>query len=299
MARELRKLWFLSWLLIALLGVSVRIVSADVPDTLNIDAGCVIPASGPWPPCATGEQPSSTSSTNQNGCLIPASGPWPPCATQNNQSSSTPINNQSGCVIPSSGPWPPCARNGNSSASSTNGGTCVIPATGPWPPCATNGSSFAGSVPPPLADIDVIDYVTADYVSNNEVIGVFPVVRFDANLMMTRMRFNQHNLYVMRSRLEGASRGDQAACDQYEDAYEAIKETAIFFVDIPAEWQDLDSRYYVTFLFTLDRTRVAYLSCFDSGYINGQNVSFAYEAIDDTLEVLNPAILEAANKLGQ
>ncbi len=36
--------------------------------------GCVIPASGPWPPCATG------GNTGNTGCVIPASGPWPPCA---------------------------------------------------------------------------------------------------------------------------------------------------------------------------------------------------------------------------
>lgn len=45
--------------------------------TLTVFAadGCVIPESGPWPPCATG----GASSSN---CVIPESGPWPPCATR-------------------------------------------------------------------------------------------------------------------------------------------------------------------------------------------------------------------------
>ncbi len=65
------------------------------------------------------------------GCVIPESGPWPPCATGGNAADSN-----SDCVIPERGPWPPCATGGGGSA---NSGGCVIPERGPWPPCATGG----------------------------------------------------------------------------------------------------------------------------------------------------------------
>lgn len=57
------------------------------------DAGCVIPASGPWPPCATGGNaaPAAPAPPAGNGeCVIPASGPWPPCATAGNAAPAAP-----------------------------------------------------------------------------------------------------------------------------------------------------------------------------------------------------------------
>ena len=66
-----------------------------------------------------------------SGCVIPESGPWPPCATGGNTTPST-----GECVIPPSGPWPPCAT-GGASTPPASGGDCVIPPSGPWPPCAT------------------------------------------------------------------------------------------------------------------------------------------------------------------
>ena len=93
-----------------------------------VNGGCVIPESGPWPPCATGgNQPPSTAD-----CVIPESGPWPPCATGGTQPPST-----DDCVIPESGPWPPCAT-GETQPGPPQG--CIIPPSGPWPPCATGGS---------------------------------------------------------------------------------------------------------------------------------------------------------------
>jgi hypothetical protein len=62
---------------------------------------------------------------NSGGCVIPSSGPWPPCATSGGGNAGTSGNsgtstggNSGGCVIPSSGPWPPCASNGGAQASS-------------------------------------------------------------------------------------------------------------------------------------------------------------------------------------
>ena len=92
--------------------------------------GCVIPESGPWPPCATG---GNSGSTDPGDCVIPESGPWPPCATGGNS------GDASGCVIPESGPWPPCATSGGAPVPPDHGEGCIIPDSGPWPPCATGG----------------------------------------------------------------------------------------------------------------------------------------------------------------
>ena len=55
-----------------------------LPAPLAGDSGgsgdCVIPPSGPWPPCATG----GNSGGGSGDCVIPPSGPWPPCATGGN-----------------------------------------------------------------------------------------------------------------------------------------------------------------------------------------------------------------------
>ena len=87
-------------------------------------------------------------------CVIPESGPWPPCATGGNGGNSG-NNGNSGddCVIPESGPWPPCATGGNGGGSSggdsgNSGDDCVIPESGPWPPCATDGSGNGGGTAP-------------------------------------------------------------------------------------------------------------------------------------------------------
>lgn len=111
-------------------GVVVGEVSAET--------NCIIPESGPWPPCATGGQTQTAS--NNSSCVIPTSGPWPPCAT-GGSSSATQSNSGSDCAIPASGPWPPCAT-----GQPTPTGDCVIPASGPWPSCATGaGNSQANS----------------------------------------------------------------------------------------------------------------------------------------------------------
>ncbi len=73
------------------------------------DGDCVIPATGPWPPCASGGGTTPPPASGPSGdCVIPASGPWPPCATAGD--SPPPASKPSDCVIPATGPWPPCAR---------------------------------------------------------------------------------------------------------------------------------------------------------------------------------------------
>lgn len=100
---------------------------------------CQIPASGPWPPCATNGNTANTNNGNNGSCQIPASGPWPPCATNGGSTNpgNTNNNNNNGCVIPASGPWPACATNGNTNTNANSGNNgCVIPTSGPWPACA-------------------------------------------------------------------------------------------------------------------------------------------------------------------
>lgn len=72
-----------------------------------------------------------------HNCIVPASGPWPPCATTGNHAQST-VNNSGACVIPTHGPWPACARNGGNNQATTG---CVIPPSGPWPACARGNNS--------------------------------------------------------------------------------------------------------------------------------------------------------------
>ena len=52
----------------------------------NHASDCMIPDSGPWPPCATGGEATdqwsgASSSAGDSDCMIPESGPWPACAT--------------------------------------------------------------------------------------------------------------------------------------------------------------------------------------------------------------------------
>lgn len=118
-------------IILGLFCFTLFILAISLINTTSVTAGgappptesddCVIPPSGPWPSCATGDN-----NPPDDDCVIPPSGPWPPCATGGNN---PPDDN---CVIPPSGPWPPCATGGNSPPNNE----CVIPPVGPWPACA-------------------------------------------------------------------------------------------------------------------------------------------------------------------
>ncbi|MGB1250315.1 MAG: hypothetical protein ACPG8W_06760 [Candidatus Promineifilaceae bacterium] len=148
-----------SVLMLAILALTPQIA------TRNVGAqgpGCVIPDSGPWPPCATGGGGGNTGGNTggSTDCVIPPTGPWPPCATGGGGGGGGGNTGGNGgsteCVIPSSGPWPPCATSGGGGGGggggaapapggSNNGSGCVIPTSGPWPPCATEGGGPAGN----------------------------------------------------------------------------------------------------------------------------------------------------------
>ena len=117
--------------------------SAEIADLETRADDCIIPPSGPWPPCATG------GNNNGDDCVIPPSGPWPPCATGGDGGGNQPApGNGQGQPCPPSGVWPPgCVPNGGGGNGSSGGsGDCVIPESGPWPPCATNGSGNSGGI---------------------------------------------------------------------------------------------------------------------------------------------------------
>ena len=127
-------------------SISIRVQSAAPqtpapPSPTPNNGNCPIPASGPWPPCATNGNTNTGGNMNNGGnggCQIPTSGPWPPCATNGNTNTNNGGNGN--CQIPVSGPWPACATNGNvnTGGNGNNGGNggCQIPTSGPWPPCA-------------------------------------------------------------------------------------------------------------------------------------------------------------------
>ncbi len=119
------------FVLLIFLGVTLAMlpISAAVADE-----ACVIPETGPWPPCATGGAAQPPASAGE--CVIPESGPWPPCATGSGGSSApaSPPSNGAECVIPESGPWPPCATGeGGGSTTATPKPTPDAPQPAPTP----------------------------------------------------------------------------------------------------------------------------------------------------------------------
>ena len=76
----------------AVMDLPVLVDNSDTPP------GSPAPApAAPPPPDGDGD--------NDGSCVIPASGPWPACATGNAAPPSRPD-----CEVPATGPWPECAR---------------------------------------------------------------------------------------------------------------------------------------------------------------------------------------------
>ncbi|MCI0729287.1 MAG: hypothetical protein L0332_21575, partial [Chloroflexi bacterium] len=143
-----------------------------------------------------------------------------------------------------------------------------------------------------------VEYITVYYRSNpSEVLGVFPVRPFDANALYNNMLNMRGSLYAMRNALDGTQSGDPNACATYIANYENIKNNGVFYDDVPGDWAEIDAIYFISFIFSLDRTRPAYLSCVNSGQVDNFNYGLALQTIDQTLGILNPAIDAAATKL--
>ncbi len=161
-------------------------------------------------------------------------------------------------------------------------------------------------LPPPTATPTItptptatLEPVTLWYRSNpNDVLGTFPAYYFDAQALYKNMVKLQEALPVLQGALSGALNGDAGACQSYIDAYDAIMNSGVFYEDVPGDWEDIDLRYVLSFIYSLDRTRPAYLSCKNSGKVDQFNHNLAWQAIDLTNQVLGPGITAAKAKLG-
>lgn len=136
--------------------------------------------------------------------------------------------------------------------------------------------------------------VTVYYISNpNDILGVFPEQTFDADLLRANMSRIQTSLNTMRDNLGGSHAGDATACSNYVAAYNNILYSGVFFKDVPPGWEEIDFIYFLSFIYSLDRTRPAYLSCVNAGHVDDFNFGLASSAIEQTLSILNPAIQQA------
>lgn len=139
--------------------------------------------------------------------------------------------------------------------------------------------------------------ITLYYISNpSDILGTFPVQPFEPDNIRSNMNDMQAALYNMRGQLDGAKAGDANACASYVQSYNNILYGSAFYDEVPAGWQDIETIYVLSFVYSLDRTRPAYLSCVDSGGIDDFNYSLAYRTIEEALSVLNPAIDNAATR---
>lgn len=167
----------------------------------------------------------------------------------------------------------------------------ATPANTPTP------ANTATPVPPPTPE--QVDTVTVFYRSNpSEILGTFPVYTFDGQMLYNRMTRIRNSLNTMKGALNGALSGDAEACKSYNNAYNNILSSGVFFDDVPGDWQEIDWIYFVSFVYSLDRTRPAHLSCANSGQVDNFNYGLAVQTIDEVLGILNPAIQQAASKPG-
>lgn len=150
------------------------------------------------------------------------------------------------------------------------------------------------ATPTPEELEDIVLY----YISNpNDVLGVFPQRAFDANGLVNNMIVVRNSLYTMRSNIDGAHNGDANACNAYVGAYNNILYSGVFYVEVPPDWQDTYRAYVLSFIYSLDRTRPAYLSCVDAGRVDDFNYGLAYQTLDETLNFFSPYVDAAAARL--
>ncbi|MDX1614967.1 MAG: hypothetical protein R3300_11710 [Candidatus Promineifilaceae bacterium] len=198
--------------------------------------------------------------------------------------SATPTDTATPTATPTETPSPTPEPSATPTATHTPTPTDTPPPTATSPPANTPEPS-----PEPTADS-----ITIYYRSNpNEILGVFPVKAFDADELMSKMLSVRAALGTMRGALDGARDGNADACTAYVNAYNSILYGGVFYEDVPTEWQNIDAAYFLSFVFALDRTRPAYLSCQNAGQVDQFNYGLAFEAIEMASSVLNEAISAA------
>jgi uncharacterized protein YraI len=162
-------------------------------------------------------------------------------------------------------------------------------------PAQTESADAESEEPESEDESETIDTMIIYYISNpNDILGVFPVRPFDPAEALAKMQIIRGALYTMRDALPGARAGDATACANYADAYNNVLYSGVYYDPVPPEWQDIDGAYYLSFIYALDRTRPAFLSCIDSGHVDDFNAGLAEQSISQTLSLLEPAINEAA-----
>lgn len=136
--------------------------------------------------------------------------------------------------------------------------------------------------------------ITVYYISNpNDILGVFPELPFDAAGLKSNMNNIYYSLQTMRANIDGAKAGDAASCTSYVSAYNNILYSGVFYKDVPGDWQEIDFVYFLSFIYSLDRTRPAYLSCVNAGKVDDFNYGLAVTAINDTITFMTPALNSA------
>lgn len=172
------------------------------------------------------------------------------------------------------------------------------PTNTPTPRATSTIGATATPSPTATSEVEATpEFVTVYYISNpNDILGVFPVREFDADDLRSQMNTIQFALNTMRSNLDAAKAGDATACANYVSAYNNVLYSGVFFDPVPPDWQDIDYIYFLSFIYALDRTRPAYLACVNGGAMGDFNFGLAYTAIEDTLSILNPAIISANSR---
>lgn len=107
-----------------------------------------------------------------------------------------------------------------------------------------------------------------------------------------------YSLQTMKENINGAKDGDATACANYVSAYNNILYSGVFYTEesIPADWRDIDFAYMLAFIYSLDRTRPAYLSCVNSGKVDEFNYGLAVQTLDQTISFITPYVNQAAGK---
>ncbi|GIK55571.1 MAG: hypothetical protein BroJett015_12340 [Chloroflexota bacterium] len=268
------------------LAATLSACGSDSPAVSVTEVAEVAPSITPIPPTST-NTPAPTDTP------VPTDTPPPtdtPTATATPTETPTPTHTPTN--TPTHTPEPTDTPEATATPAATN--TPAATAT----PRATNtvGPTLT---PSPTATVEGAEeeFVTVYYISNpNDILGVFPVKPFDADELRRQMTRIQGSLNTMRSNLDAAKAGDAAACANYVGAYNNVLYSGVFFDPVPPNWQDIDYVYFISFIYALDRTRPAYLACVNGGDMGDFNYGLAYTAIDQTLNILNPAIISANSR---
>jgi hypothetical protein len=152
--------------------------------------------------------------------------------------------------------------------------------------------------PAPTATPEEAEEIVIYYISNpNDILGVFPVRTFDAAGLVNNMVRIRTALQTMRANVDATKDAGNGACDAYVAAYNSILYSGVFYEDVPGDWQEIDYAYYISFVYSLDRTRPAYLSCVNAGRVDEFNLGLARQTLDETMSFFIPYVDAAAAKL--